>query len=99
MTLSSPWWELLAALLHVYYQAGFHHLTRLNSLALQTNLLTPDTKAVKTVTHGDFENSRHLTEEQVCLLPGRFKTPRYLHSSFLFFPLVPGTLGMSIPYS
>ena len=89
----------MAALLHVHYQAGFHHLTRLNSLALQTNLHTPETTAVKTVTHGDFENSRYSPEEHVCLLPGRFSTPQYLHSSFLFFPLVPGTLGMSIPYS
>lgn len=98
--LEFPWWEpkLLAALLHVHYQAGFHCPTKLNSLALQTNLHTPETKAIKAVTHGDFENHRHPTEEQVCLLPGRYSIPQYLHSPFLIFPLVPGTLGMSILY-
>lgn len=85
--------KLLATLLLLCCQAGSHHPTGLRSLVLQSNLNTLKTKTVTAVTMGlgalRMAGTRRGAGESA-----PWKT--YTLPS-LFFPLVPGALGMDGP--
>lgn len=90
--------KLLATLLHMCFQVGFSTiLLGQNSLVLQINLSTPETKTVTAVTRGGWETlgtvDPALSSKHVC--PLEHLGPLIAHTLPSFSPLVPRTQGMA----
>lgn len=83
--------KLLATLLHMCFQVGFSTiLLGQNSLVLQINLSTPETKTVTAVTRGGWETLGTVDpalSSKPCLSPGTLRTPHCSHPPFLILPI------------
>lgn len=85
--------KLLATLLLMCCQAGYHHPIGLSSLVLQSNLSTPETKTATTVTMG----LEALRMAGTCWGAGGSAPWKTCTLPYLYFPLVPGALKMGGP--